>query len=96
MLFRSLPGDADSYARNTISLRGNMKYKRFSAELNLNYVRKDITQAAAGQGDDGATMFSEILQHAVDVDISSMKDYTNPILIRITSIQLMRRIHIGC
>ena len=73
-----LPGDADSYARNTISLRGNMKYKRFSAELNLNYVRKDITQAAAGQGDDGATMFSEILQHAVDVDISSMKDYTNP------------------
>ena len=43
-----------------------MKYKRFSAELNLNYVRKDITQAAAGQGDDGATMFSEILQHAVD------------------------------
>lgn len=73
-----LPGDADSYARNTISLRGNMKYKKFSAEMNLNYVRKDITQAAAGQGDDGASMFSEILQHAVDVDISSMKDYNNP------------------
>lgn len=73
-----LPGDADSYARNTISLRGNAKYKRFSAELNFNYVRKDITQAAAGQGDDGASMFTEILQHAVDVDMSSMKDYNNP------------------
>ncbi|MEG1545316.1 MAG: SusC/RagA family TonB-linked outer membrane protein, partial [Tannerellaceae bacterium] len=73
-----LPGDADTYARNTFSLRGNAKYKRFSAEINFNYVRKDIMQASAGQGNDGASMFSEILQHAVDVDMSSMKDYNNP------------------
>lgn len=72
-----LPSKADKYGRNTFSFRGNMKSGKFSAEANLNYVRKDMTKAAAGQGNDGATMQQEILQHAVDVDFSAMKDYND-------------------
>ena len=73
----TLPCDADKFARNTFSFRGNMKSGRFAAEANINYVRKDATKAAAGQGDDGATMMQEILQHAVDIDMSAMKDYND-------------------
>ena len=73
-----MPMNSDKYQRNTISLRGNAKYKRFYSEVNFNYVRKDVTRPSTGQGGDGATMFQEILQHATDVDISSMADYNNP------------------
>lgn len=73
-----MPMDADKYQRNTISLRGNAKYKRFYSEVNFNYVRKDITRPSTGQGGDGATMFQEILQHATDVSFSDMKDFNNP------------------
>lgn len=73
-----MPMDADQYQRNTISLRGNAKYKRFYSEVNFNYVRKDITRPSTGQGGDGATMFQEILQHATDVSFSEMKDFNNP------------------
>lgn len=72
-----LPCDADKYARNTFSFRGNMKSGRFAAEANINYVRKDMTKAAAGQGDDGSTMMQEIIQHAVDIDMSAMKNYND-------------------
>lgn len=73
-----MPSGADKYQRNTISLRGNAKFKRFYMEMNFNYVRKDITRPSTGQGSDGPTMFQEILQHAADIDISSMSDYNNP------------------
>lgn len=73
-----MPNDADNYQRNTISLRGNAKYKKFYTEINFNYVRKDVTRPSTGQGGDGATMFQEILQQATDVNLSSMSDYNNP------------------
>lgn len=73
-----MPSNADQFQRNTISLRGNAKFKRFYMEMNFNYVRKDITRPSTGQGSDGPTMFQEILQHAADVDLSSMSDYNNP------------------
>lgn len=73
-----MPSNADKFQRNTISLRGNAKFNRFYMEMNLNYVRKDISRPSTGQGNDGATMFQEILQHATDIDISSMSDFNNP------------------
>lgn len=73
-----LPNNADKYQRNTFSLRGNLKYKRFYSEININYVRKDITTPSTGQGKDGASIFNDIIQHGVDIDISSAADYTNP------------------
>ena len=73
-----MPSKADKYQRNTVSLRGNAKFQRFYMEMNFNYIRKDITRPSTGQGSDGPTMFQEILQHAADIDISSMSDYNNP------------------
>lgn len=73
-----IPSSADSYDRNTFSFRGNTKYKRFEASYNVNYVRKDVHAVSTGQGDDGATIFPELLQHAVDVNFQDVKDWTNP------------------
>lgn len=73
-----MPSAADKYQRNTVSLRGNAKFQRLYLEMNFNYVRKDISRPSTGQGSDGPTMFQEILQHAADVNISSMSDYNNP------------------
>lgn len=73
-----MPSKADKFQRNTFSLRGNAKFQRFYMEMNVNYVRKDISRPSTGQGKDGPTLFQEILQHAADIDISSMSDYNNP------------------
>lgn len=73
-----IPSDADKYDRNTFSFRGNTKYNRFEASYNINYVRKDVRAVSTGQGDDGATIFPELLQHAVDVDFGLVKDINNP------------------
>lgn len=72
-----MPNHSDTYDRNTISLRANAKYKKFSADANINYVRKDMSQPTAGQGNDGASMFQEVLQYGADVSFKAMKDYTN-------------------
>ncbi|WP_083714591.1 SusC/RagA family TonB-linked outer membrane protein [Bacteroides bouchesdurhonensis] len=72
-----LPNNADKYERNTFSLRGNMKFDKFSADVNVSYIRKDMTKAAAGQGKAGATMQQELIQHPVDIDYSVMKDFND-------------------
>jgi TonB-linked SusC/RagA family outer membrane protein len=72
-----LPNNADKYSRNTFAMRGNINLGKFSADVSLNYVRKDMTKAAAGQGKDGSTMQQELIQHPVDVDYSIMKDYND-------------------
>lgn len=64
-----LPNDGDKFARNTISLRGYAKADKFSYDMSLNYVRKDITRT------DGMDM--ELLQHGVDVDFSVQKNYND-------------------
>ncbi len=73
-----LPNKCDTYDRNTISFRGNAKYKNFTIDGNINYVRKDVSKPSAGQGNDGASMFQEVLQYGADVSFKDMKDYTNP------------------
>ena len=64
-----MPNDADTYSRNTFSLRGYAKVNKFNFDMSMNYVRKDIRRAEA--------MYMELLQHAVDVDMSSMSDYND-------------------
>ncbi|HNY06208.1 MAG TPA: SusC/RagA family TonB-linked outer membrane protein [Candidatus Egerieousia sp.] len=73
-----MPNSADTYDRNTISFRGNAKYKKLSIDGNINYVRKDSKKPSAGQGNDGASMFQEILQYGADVSFKEMKDWTDP------------------
>lgn len=64
-----LPNDGDLYSRNTFSLRGYVKANKLTMDMTMNYVRKDITRT---QG-----MDMELLQHAVDIDFTQMKDYND-------------------
>ena len=64
-----MPNDADTYSRNTFSLRGYAKVNKFNFDMSMNFVRKDIRRAEA--------LYMELLQHAVDVDMSSMSDYND-------------------
>ena len=71
-----VPTDADSYKRNTLSLRGSTKYKKFSASGSVNYVGRNAKFIATGQGTNtGATMFQELIQIPRDISIVDGKDY---------------------
>lgn len=65
----TLPNNGDTYSRNTLSLRGNAKWNKLSVDVSLNYARKDIRRTQE--------MEMELLQHAVDVDYSAMKNYND-------------------
>ncbi|MDR6566848.1 SusC/RagA family TonB-linked outer membrane protein [Chitinophaga ginsengisegetis] len=73
-----LPTDADSYKRNTFSARASTKYGRFSASASFNYVNKNAkavsTRSEAGLG---SSLFEDIIQIPVDINISQFKDYKN-------------------
>jgi len=74
-----LPSNVDKYKRNTFSFRGDANYKKFHANVDINYVRKDIRQVRDGQGGaTGATMFQDIIQTPVDVNYQDLKDINNP------------------
>ena len=74
-----LPSNVDTYKRNTLSFRGDANYKKFHANIDVNYVRKDINQVRDGQGGaTGATMFQDIIQNPVDVRLTDLKDINNP------------------
>jgi len=74
-----LPGDVDVFKRNTISLRGNTKIKGGLAwiDYSVNYVRKDMHNAMGGQGQDGSTIYQDILQIPADIDWADLKDYNS-------------------
>ncbi|MEN6618604.1 MAG: SusC/RagA family TonB-linked outer membrane protein [Rikenellaceae bacterium] len=72
-----LPNSSDTYKRNTVSLRTNARYKKLNVDASFNYFRVDMSQPTAGQGNDGASMFQEILQYGADVPFEAMKDYKN-------------------
>lgn len=65
----TLPNNADTYSRNTFSLRGNAKWDKLSVDVSINYARKDIRRTEQ--------MEIELLQNAVDIDIASMKNYND-------------------
>ncbi|PWG82667.1 SusC/RagA family TonB-linked outer membrane protein [Pararcticibacter amylolyticus] len=74
-----VPTDADKYARNNFSLRGNSDYGKFKADYSVNYIRRDMNAVFSGQGtsDGGATLYQELIQIPVDIPISQLKDYKN-------------------
>jgi len=73
------PGNIDRYTRNNFSFRGNSTYGKFSSSYSLNYVRKDGDLIYSGQGsaDGGKTLFQELIQTPVDINLQSLKDYNN-------------------
>lgn len=64
-----MPDNADTYNRNTFSLRGYAKVNKFNFDMSMNYVRKDIRRPEQ--------MYMELLQHAVDVSFTEQKDYND-------------------
>jgi TonB-linked SusC/RagA family outer membrane protein len=69
-----IPTDADVYKRNIFSFRGDHKYKKFNASYDISYVRKDIKAISSGQGNNGATLFQQLMQMPVDIPIAQQKD----------------------
>ncbi|GHV51063.1 SusC/RagA family TonB-linked outer membrane protein [Bacteroidia bacterium] len=65
----TLPNDGDRYDRNTFSLRGTAKTDKFTVDVSINYSRKDVRRTEE--------MENRLMQHAVDVDYSAMKDYND-------------------
>ncbi len=71
-----VPTDADSYNRNSVSLRGSTAYEKFKASGSINYVGRKAKFVATGQGTNtGATMFQELIQFPRDISIVDGKDY---------------------
>lgn len=71
-----VPTNADSYGRNSVSLRGSTVYNKFKASASLNYVNRHQKFIATGQGSNtGATMFQELIQIPRDMSIIDFKDY---------------------
>ncbi|WP_316834147.1 SusC/RagA family TonB-linked outer membrane protein [Pedobacter nutrimenti] len=75
-----LPGDNDTYKRNTIGLNGSTKYKALSLSASMNYVGKNTRAVQTGQANSGvgSSFYEDILQIPVDFQIKNFKDYTNP------------------
>ena len=74
-----LPSNVDNYSRNTFSVRGDVNYDKFHASVDINYVRKDIQNVRDGQGGaTGATIFQDIVQIPVDVNLQDLKDLKSP------------------
>jgi TonB-linked SusC/RagA family outer membrane protein len=72
-----VPTSADLYKRNILSFRGDHRYRKFNASYDLSYVRKDITAVSSGQGSNGATLFQELSQMPVDIQLTQLKDYNS-------------------
>lgn len=74
-----LPSNVDKFNRNTFSVRGDANFKKFHANVDVNYVRKDISNVRAGQGGaTGATTFQDLVQTPVDINFQDLKDLSSP------------------
>jgi len=72
-----VPTNADSYKRNTLSFRGAYNGKKLSVSTSINYVKKDAKAVTTGQGNNGATLYQELIQIPSDISIVDLKDYNN-------------------
>jgi len=79
-----VPTDADSYKRHTMGINGGLKMNKFSVNSSINYVHKNQSAVATGQGDDaggGAVLWQELIQvprdHSI-VDYGALLDPKDP------------------
>ncbi len=70
-----VPSDKDSYDRNTITLKGELKGNKLTSSANISYINKKANYVTTGQGGDGTTVFQEIIQIPRDMSIVDFKDY---------------------
>lgn len=73
-----IPTNSDYYQRNTLALRTNSKFNKFTFNTSFNYSNKKQNAPFTGQaGSDGGSTFEAILQIPVDLPISDFRDYHN-------------------
>jgi TonB-linked SusC/RagA family outer membrane protein len=72
-----IPSNADQLKRHNITLRGTLKGKKLTSDVSINFVRKDVSAVASGQGGNAPTLFQEIIQVPRDMSIVDWKDYRN-------------------
>jgi len=73
-----IPTDADMLQRNSLALRTNSTFDKFTINTSLNYVNRRMNAPYTGQGgSDGASFFEELLQIPVDIPIRDFKAYKN-------------------
>jgi TonB-linked SusC/RagA family outer membrane protein len=68
-----LPGNNDTYSRNTFSTRATLKGKKFTISTSVNYSNKAVEAIPGGQG---YTVYNNLSQIPRDISIVDMKDYT--------------------
>jgi TonB-linked SusC/RagA family outer membrane protein len=69
-----LPGNNDTYNRNTFSTRASLKGKKFNVSTSFNYSNKAVNAVPGGQG---YTVYNDLIQIPRDISIVDMKDYNN-------------------
>lgn len=73
-----MPTSVDLLKRNTISLRTNSTFNKFSVNTSINYVNRNLNTPSSGQsGADGGGVFQSLLQIPVDIPIKDFRDYKN-------------------
>jgi TonB-linked SusC/RagA family outer membrane protein len=74
-----MPGDNDSYKRNSVSLSGSTNSKGFSVSTSLNYVGKNSRFVQVGQANSGvgANFYEDVLQIPVNIPIKELQNYKN-------------------
>ena len=75
-----LPTDQDYSKKNSMSLRGSVKGQKLNVSASFNYVKKDVSSIADGNGgqtNSSPTMYEELLQIPRDISIVDLKDYNN-------------------
>jgi TonB-linked SusC/RagA family outer membrane protein len=73
-----IPYNANSMARNTISLRSNNSFGKFSLNASINYVNQRLNAPSSGYGSaSGGGVFNSLIQIPVDVPITDFKDINN-------------------
>ena len=73
-----VPGNSDTYDRNSFSIRGSTTARALKIAASLNYVNRNSSVVTAGQGTStGATTFQELIQMPRDIPVTGFKDYRN-------------------
>ena len=72
-----LPNDVDMYRRNTISMRGQLKAKNFTASASLNYINKNGKNVNSASDAQGSSSFENLIQMGRDIPITDFRDYKN-------------------
>lgn len=73
-----VPTNTDYFGRNTLALRTNSRFGKFSINSSFNFAQRRVNAPYTGQaGSDGASVFEEILQIPTDIPIEDLRDYKN-------------------